>query len=103
MDKAIEDLGKLVNDEAAMDACAKAAFEKVDKDKSGQIDCSELEAVMKDTSKDLKIDPPKPEDIKKFLDMLDTDKSGKLELNEFSKFFKLLLKGIYEALKEQKK
>ena len=35
--------------------------------------------------------------------MLDTDKSGKLELNEFSKFFKLMLKGIYEALKEQKK
>ena len=99
----MEEFEKLVNDDAALEKCAKAVFEKVDKDKSGQIDCSELEAVMKDTSKDLKIDPPKPEGIKKFLDMLDTDKSGKLELNEFSKFFKLMLKGIYEALKEQKK
>lgn len=99
----MEEFEKLVNDDAALEACAKAVFEKVDKDKSGQIDCSELEAVMKDASKDLKIDPPKPEDIKKFLDMLDTDKSGKLELNEFSKFFKLMLKAIYDALKEQKK
>ena len=51
----------------------------------------------------MKIDPPKPEEIKKFLDMLDTDKSGKLELNEFTKFFKLLMKGIYEAMKAEKK
>ena len=99
----MEEFEKLLNDDAALEKCAKAVFEKVDKDKSGQIDCNELEAVMKDTSKDLKIDPPKPEEIKKFLDMLDTDKSGKLELNEFTKFFKLLMKGIYEAMKAEKK
>ena len=98
----MEEFEKLVNDDAALEAGAKEVFEKFDTDKSGQLDCNELEVIMKDASEDLKIDPPKPEEIKKFLEMLDTDKSGKLELNEFTKFFKLLMRGIYEAMKAEK-
>ena len=97
-----EELEKILNDEAAMNAICKEAFEEVDKDKSGEIDESELEAIMKDISKKIKIDPPTKEDVKDILNSLDSDHSGKLSLKEFSKFMHLILSAALQALKEGK-
>ena len=97
-----EELEALINNDEAIAQISKIAFDKFDTDKSGEIDVNELEAVMKDVSKDLKIDPPSKDEVKQFLDMLDTDKSGKIDVKEFSAFIKLILKAALEALKEQK-
>ena len=97
-----QEIEALINNEEALLQISKAAFDKFDTDKSGEIDQNELEAVMKDVSKDLKIDPPSKDEVKKFLDMLDTDKSGKVDVKEFSAFIKLILQAALEGLKEAK-
>ena len=96
-----EELEALINNQEALTEISKAAFNKFDADKSGEIDANELEAIMKDMSKDLKIDPPSKDEVKQFLDMLDTDKSGKIDLKEFTQFIKLILQAALETLKQK--
>ena len=97
-----EMIEQVLNDEAMMKELCKEAFEEVDKDNSGEIDESELESIMKKMSKKMKIDPPTKEDVKDILNSLDSDHSGKLNLEEFSKFMYLILTATLQALKEGK-
>ena len=57
---------------------------------------------MKDLSSDIKVDPPTKDDIQKLLAALDKDKSGKLSIDEFSKFLKMLMQIALDAIKAKK-
>ena len=92
----------MLNNEQFIKEAAQDAFSKFDKDKSGTIDASELEEIMKDLSKDLKIEPPSKKDVQDILKQLDTDGSGKLDVNEFCQFIKLILAITLGALKAAK-
>lgn len=97
-----EELEKLLNDEAAMKKLCKEAFDEVDKDKSGEIDESELETAMIGISKEIKIDPPTKEEVTNLLKSLDRDKSGKLNLKEFSRFIIGFMAACLEEAKKNK-
>ena len=97
-----EEIEKMLNNEEFIKEAAKDAFNKFDKDKSGELDVNELEEVMKDFSNDVKIDPPTKKDVQDVLKMIDTNKSGKIDLNEFCQFIKLILKVALEAMKQAK-
>jgi Ca2+-binding EF-hand superfamily protein len=75
---------------------AKIAFESVDFTKSGEIDETDLGKVLVDISKNLGGDPPTQEDINEVMKHLDADRSGTIDLNEFT----LLIKDILYAMLE---
>jgi Ca2+-binding EF-hand superfamily protein len=98
-----EEIEKLMNNEEAIKVIGQKAFEKFDKDKSGELDVNELEAIMKESSAALKIPAPSKADVEKALKMIDKDKSGKIDLNEFCKFIKFMLGLALEIEKAKKK
>lgn len=75
---------------------AKIAFEGVDEDGSGEIEEPELGKVLVDISNSLGGDPPTEDDIKEVFKHLDADRSGTVDLNEFT----LLIKDILYAMLE---
>ena len=85
---------KILNDEAKLKEVARAAFDSVDTDKSGQIDQEELGKVMAQISGDLGTEPPSKDEIQEVLNHLDTDKSGKIDFNEFL----VLIKDVLNAM-----
>ena len=90
-------LKDIIKDEEKIRDVARVGFESVDTDKSGYIDSKELGKVMEDISKDLGVEPPKPDEIKEVLKHLDTDKSGKIEFDEFVVLIKDVLTAMAEA------
>ena len=72
----------------------KDAFETADKDHSGAIDRSELEACMLDVAIKLGCSKPDKEAIDKEFLKLDTDKNGTIDFKEFQKFVKKNLLAI---------
>ena len=99
----LEILEKLLSNEEMINEICKAAFEDVDKDKSGEIDENEFEKAMNEILTNNKITPLTKEETQKFMKELDTDKSGKLDFNEFSKFVRTILGFILEEIREEKK
>ena len=89
-----ETIQNILNDEAKLKEVAKAAFDSVDTDGSGQIDQEELAKVMQQISGDLGTEPPTKEDVQEVLKHLDTDKSGKIDFNEFVVLIKDVLKAM---------
>ena len=87
----------IINDEEKLKEVARVGFESVDTDKSGYIDSKELGKVMEDISKDLGVEPPQPDEIKEVLKHRDTDKSGKIEFDEFVVLIKDVLTAMAEA------
>ena len=72
----------------------KDAFETGDKDHSGAIDRSELEACMLDVAVKLGCSKPDKEAIDKEFQKWDTDKNGTIDFKEFQKFVKKNLLAI---------
>jgi Ca2+-binding EF-hand superfamily protein len=93
MAKAIKDI---LSSEKKFSEVAKVAFDSVDADHSGSIDATELEKVMVQIATDMGADAPTKEDVAEVLDHLDTDKSGKIDFNEF----KILIRDVLEAMLE---
>ena len=89
-----EAIQNILNDEAKLKEVAKAAFDSVDTDGSGQIDQEELTKVMQQISGDLGTEPPTKEDVLEVLKHLDTDKSGKIDFNEFIVLIRDVLKAM---------
>ena len=52
---------------------------------------------MAQISGDLGVDPPSQEEVKEVLNHLDTDKSGKIDFNEFLVLIKDVLKAMMES------
>ena len=86
----------IINDEKKLREVARAAFDSVDTDKSGQIDSQELAKVMEGISNDLGVAPPSKDEIKEVLTHLDSDKSGKIDFDEFV----VLIKDVLTAMSE---
>ena len=87
----------IINDENKLREIARAAFDSVDTDKSGNIDNKELSKVMEGISKDLGIEPPSEAEVQEVLKHLDTDNSGTIEFNEFVVLIKDVLSSLAEA------
>ena len=70
---------------------AKAAFDNVDTDGSGEIDSDEFGKIMNKISNQMGTTPPLREDIKEMFDSIDTDHSGEIDFNEFQVLIKNVL------------
>ena len=89
-------LKEFLQDEEKIREVARAAFDSVDTDKSGEIDNKELTILMQGISKDLGIEPPSQEEVDEVLKELDTDHSGKIDFNEFV----VLIKDVFNSIAE---
>jgi Ca2+-binding EF-hand superfamily protein len=90
----VDSIKDILNDEKKLNEITKTSFDIVDIDKSGTIDEFELEKILAQISSDMGADPPTREDVKDVLKYLDTDKSGKIDFEEF----KVLIKDVLEAM-----
>lgn len=77
-----------------LERIARVTFDSVDKDGSGLIDIKELEVVMNSIANDLGLTPPSKKEIKECFDLLDTDRSGNINYEEF----KFLIKSVLEFI-----
>lgn len=84
----------ILANETKFNEVARAAFDSVDTDKSGEVDSKELEVVMASIAKDMGCDAPTKEEVAEVLNHLDADKSGKISFNEF----KVLIRTVLEAM-----
>ena len=84
----------ILNDENKLNQVTKAAFDEVDKDRSGKIDKSELDKVIEIVCKDMGAVPPTHEECMEVFNHLDLDKSGKIDFNEF----KVLIKDVLQSM-----
>lgn len=91
-----QQLVEILNDEIKFTSAAKAAFQSVDTDNSGEIDLNELKAVMDSMANEMGFPAPKKEDVIDLMKELDTDSSGKIDFNEFKTFFRDILKSMSE-------
>jgi hypothetical protein len=82
---------------------AKAAFDSVDSDGSGQIDSKELELAMAQIAGDMGAEAPSKDDVKEVLEHLDSDKSGKISFDEFRVLIRDVLECMLEAEEEKEK
>ena len=92
----MEAIREILTNEKKFNDIAKVAFDSVDTDKSVLIDEEELTKVMTQISEDMDTEPPSREDVKKVLDHLDTDHSGKIDCDEF----RILIREVLSALLE---
>ena len=83
---------QILKDEKRFKEAAKLVFEKTDADNSGFVDLCELANMMNSMSIDFGIPAPTPKDVKEAFKSLDTDKNGKITLNEFT----VLVRQIFE-------
>ena len=90
----VDSIKDILNDENKLNEITKTSFDIVDIDKSGTIDEFELEKILAQISSDMGADPPTREDVKDVLKYLDTDKSGKIDFEEF----KVLIKDVLESM-----
>ena len=90
----VDSIKDILNDENKLNEITKTSFDIVDIDKSGTIDEFELEKILAQISSDMGADPPTREDVKDVLKYLDTDKSGKIDFEEF----KVLIKDVLEVM-----
>lgn len=74
---------KIYQDENFLNQIIKAGFDKVDKDKSGEIDIDEFTTLIYDVSQKGDIEVPSKEEILKIFNILDIDKSGTIGIEEF--------------------
>ena len=81
----------ILNSDSKLMEVAKAAFESVDTDKSGEIDLPELEQVMAQLAHEMGADLPSADDVKEVFEFLDADGSGTIDFKEFSRLIKDLL------------
>ena len=92
----MEENKDILTNEKKFNDVVKVAFDSVDTDRSGLIDEEELGRVMTQISLDMETEPPTKEDVKKCLEHLDADHSGKIDCDEF----KILIRDVLGALLE---
>jgi Ca2+-binding EF-hand superfamily protein len=88
------DIEETLADDAKLTAIAKAVFDAIDTDGSGQIDRSELKNAMINISKQKNLNPPTEDQIDDAMAKLDTDHSGTIDVIEFKEMIRQLLEAI---------
>jgi Ca2+-binding EF-hand superfamily protein len=87
----------ILSNEKLFDQVARAAFDSVDTDKSGEIDAKELGQIMKKLAQETNTEAPSADEVKEVLDALDEDKSGRISYEEF----KVLIREVLENMMEE--
>ncbi len=75
---------------------ARAAFDSVDTDRSGEIDGKELGKIMNQLAKETNTVAPSAKEVQEVLEALDEDKSGKISYDEF----KVLIREVLQHMAE---
>mgnify|MGYP000211461480 FL=1 len=92
-----EEINEILNSQEKVQEIAKAAFDAVDADGSGFIDEPELKQVMTSVASDIGMDTPTDSDVADVLRELDTNRDGKISLEEF----KVLIRQVLELMASQ--
>lgn len=81
----------ILKDEKKLKEVAKMAFDGVDVDGSGFVDENELSTLMSSMATELGIPAPSPKEVKDAFKAMDTDKNGKVTLDEFTVLVRQIL------------
>lgn len=92
-----EEIRAILADDRKLHDIAKAAFDAVDVDRSGFIDEPELRTVMCSVANDIGMDTPSDSDVRDVLRELDTNRDGRISLEEF----KVLIRQVLELMANQ--
>lgn len=87
-----KELQSLLKNEHKFNKFTTTAFQMADTDNSGLINSEELYNILYTISTDIGANPPSKEDAKEIVVHLDTDRSGKISLDEFKTLIKDILK-----------
>ena len=79
----IKQVTAILEDESRLTSMSNAAFEEVDRDRSGSIDQTELHRAMDKFAALMKLPPPRETDIQALYQQLDTNKDGTIDKREF--------------------
>ena len=102
-----EEFEALMENDVAITHIIKAAFDKYNADKSGEIDINDINVykdIIKNMLKELKAPKVNSSQLKNFLDfdMIETEKPGKINLKEFSQKIKFLFASYLGMIKRSK-
>lgn len=92
-----QEIREILRDDRKLHDIAKAAFDAVDVDRSGFIDEPELRTVMCSVANDIGMDTPSDSDVRDVLRELDTNRDGRISLEEF----KVLIRQVLELMASQ--
>ena len=92
-----DEIKAILRDDRKLFEVAKAAFDAVDSDHSGFIDEPELKTVMCSVANDIGMDQPSDSDVRDVLRELDTNRDGRISLEEF----KVLIRQVLELMASQ--
>lgn len=73
----------ILSDETKFKAMCKAAFDDIDKDKTGSIDTKELEQTLKQMASKNGLPAPSKQDVQDALKLFDKNKDGTIQFSEF--------------------
>ena len=88
----VKELQSILQNEHKFNKFTSTAFKMADTDNSGLINSEELYNILYTISTDIGANPPSKEDAKEIVVHLDTDRSGKISLDEFKTLIKDILK-----------
>ncbi|CAI2384856.1 unnamed protein product [Moneuplotes crassus] len=87
-----EEIDQILNDEAKLEETVQYVFSQADVDDNNFIDASEFSKHLKEVYSNIGIPVPSDDDISKYMDELDTNKDGKLDIKEFKVYVEEMLK-----------
>mmetsp|Transcript_11124 Transcript_11124/g.12732 ORF Transcript_11124/g.12732 Transcript_11124/m.12732 type:complete len:117 (-) Transcript_11124:208-558(-) len=82
---------------------AKKQFDEADADKSGQLDYKEFDKSCNSYNRKFNFPVPTPEQVQQALVQFDTDKNGKLNLEEYTKMIMAVLTVLADMEKDKPK
>ena len=97
----VEAIKEILSDNNEFNNLTKLAFDKVDTDRSGTIDKTELIEIMKRVSEDMGVNPEDEEALEEQFKMVDRDNSGYIDFGEFSALMQKLLLRLVTILEEK--
>ena len=87
-----KELKSILDNDHKFNKFTESTFGMADTDSSGLINSDELYSILYKISTDIGANPPSREDTKDIVIHLDTDRSGKISINEFQILIKDILK-----------
>jgi Ca2+-binding EF-hand superfamily protein len=86
-----------------LEIVSKRIFEAVDEDGSARISEDELHTILGSLADNFGFERPTVDDTEKILNLVDLDRSGLIDLGEFTRFLKKVLKAVRDDDEKNKK